>query len=278
MKESLITALNDLAKEGNAVKPVRLHTTQWDSTLPEYLHYRSQRDLVSNAALLLPLQIYHRVQLTENPPMFMGTSGSSIPISYSQKETNIIEGSCNSHSNKFPTGSPEIRTTHKVKSSNQWSDYSMRNCRPNTSFPVDTGACLSAIDEEFIETTYGPFPPQITNSGQSLVQSVSGDTVPILEKITLPLKLSGSTYSCDFQVMWNLSYTAKLGRDFLQENQAVIDLENHSIVFKESEETQRWKCAHVSIGCRNVSYSNEAWSRNTVRHTRRFTALPTGVQ
>ena len=99
-------------------------------------------------------------------------------------------------------------------------------------FLVDTGACLSAIDEQFSKKTYGPFPPEITNGVLPSVQSVSGDRVPILGKIHLPLKLNGSTYLCDFHIMRNLAYTAILGPDFLQENQALIDLENHSITFK----------------------------------------------
>ena len=44
--------------------------------------------------------------------------------------------------------------------------------------------------------------------------------------------LNGCEYSCEFHVTQGLAYDAIIGRDFLQENRALIDLDNSSITFK----------------------------------------------
>ena len=50
----------------------------------------------------------------------------------------------------------------------------------------------------------------------------------------MPLHLNGGQYPCEFHVMQNLAFDAILGRDFLQENRALIDLDNSTITIKES--------------------------------------------
>ena len=97
---------------------------------------------------------------------------------------------------------------------------------------VDTGACVSAIDEQFFWKIYGNFPPKMSDGSLSSVQTVSGDTVPVLGKITVPLQLNGREHPCDFHVMQNLAYDAILGRDFLQKNGAQIDLVDNTLSFK----------------------------------------------
>ena len=54
----------------------------------------------------------------------------------------------------------------------------------------------------------------------SSVQTVSGEEVPLLGKITVPLHLNGRQFPCEIHVVQNLAYDAILGRDFLQENRA----------------------------------------------------------
>ncbi len=78
---------------------------------------------------------------------------------------------------------------------------------------MDTGACVSAIDEKFLTKIYGKFPPKLSDGLLSSVQTFSGDTVPVLGKITVPLQLNGHEYSCEFHVMQSLAYDAILGRD-----------------------------------------------------------------
>ena len=104
---------------------------------------------------------------------------------------------------------------------------------------VDTGACVSAIDETFVRKTYGQFLPKMTDGSLPSVQTISGDTVPLLGKITIPLKLNGFEYSCGFHVMTSLAFDAILGRDFLQRHRAWIDLETNSLTFKGSADVRK---------------------------------------
>ena len=97
---------------------------------------------------------------------------------------------------------------------------------------VDTGACVSAIGEQFLKNIYGEFSLKISDGCLASVQTVSGEEVPLLGKITVPLNLNGSQYPCTFHVMQSLAYDAILGRDFLQENGALIDLHNGTITIK----------------------------------------------
>ena len=66
----------------------------------------------------------------------------------------------------------------------------------------------------------------------SSVQTVSGEQVPVLGKITLPLQLQGREYTCELHFMQNLAYDAILGRDILQKNGALIDLVDSTLSFK----------------------------------------------
>ncbi|KAL9951635.1 hypothetical protein ACROYT_G044337, partial [Oculina patagonica] len=96
---------------------------------------------------------------------------------------------------------------------------------------VDTGACVSAIDQQFFTKIYGQFPPKLSDGSLLSVQTFNGDTVPVLGKITVPLQLNGHKYSCEFHVMQSLAYEAILGRDFLQKNGALINLVDSTICF-----------------------------------------------
>ena len=97
---------------------------------------------------------------------------------------------------------------------------------------MDTGACVSAIDIQLFTKIYGHFPPNMSKSSLSSVQTVRGEEVPVLGKITIPLQLQGRECTCEFHVMQNLAYGAILGRDFLQKNEALIDLVNSTLSFK----------------------------------------------
>ena len=97
---------------------------------------------------------------------------------------------------------------------------------------VDTGACVSAIDEQLVTKIYGHFPPKMSKGSLSSVQTVSGERVSVLGKITIPLQLQGREYICEFHIMQNLAYDAILGRDFLQKNGALIDLVDSTLSFK----------------------------------------------
>ena len=94
---------------------------------------------------------------------------------------------------------------------------------------LDTGASVSAIKEEVLKEIYGDVPFSTVQTGKDNLQ---------LRRITLPLYLKESQFPCEFQVVQNLTYDAILGRDFLQVNRAMIDLDNNTITLKESANQQ----------------------------------------
>ena len=94
---------------------------------------------------------------------------------------------------------------------------------------LDTGASVSAIKEEVLKEIYGDVPFSTVQTGKDNLQ---------LRRITLPLYLKESQFLCEFRVVQNLTYDAILGRDFLQVNRAMIDLDNNTITLKESANQQ----------------------------------------
>ena len=99
---------------------------------------------------------------------------------------------------------------------------------------LDTGASVSAIKEEVLKEIYGDVPFSTVQTGKDNLQ---------LRRITLPLYLKESQFLCEFRVVQNLTYDAILGRDFLQVNRAMIDLDNNTITLKESANQQEQACS-----------------------------------
>ena len=89
---------------------------------------------------------------------------------------------------------------------------------------IDTGAWVSAIDERFVKNIYGHYPKQMTDGVVPSVKTISGDRVPVLGKIDMPVKINGCIYQSQFHVMQHLPYEVILEQDFLLKNNAVIDL------------------------------------------------------
>ena len=61
------------------------------------------------------------------------------------------------------------------------------------------------------------------------VKTVSGEALPVLGMLTTPLDIAKGSYSCTFLVVQDLPYDALLGRDFLRENGAIINLEESAL-------------------------------------------------
>ena len=114
----------------------------------------------------------------------------------------------------------------------------------NVQLIVDTGACLSVIDEQFLKKIYRQSFPKMTDDYLPSILTVNRERVPVLGKITIPIELNGSDYLCDFHVMQHLAYDAILGRDFLQQNQALIDLSNNKISFQRSADVSKHSKKH----------------------------------
>ena len=98
---------------------------------------------------------------------------------------------------------------------------------------IDTGACVSAIDEKLVKEIHGiGYSAKMTDGPLPSVSTISGERVPVLGQIQLPLKLNGVMYNSQFHVIPNFPYEAILGHDFLLKNDAVIDLRNKCVSLK----------------------------------------------
>ena len=98
---------------------------------------------------------------------------------------------------------------------------------------VDTGACVSAIDEQLVKRIYGSQAARITDGFIPSVKTVNGKEVPVLGMIDVPVKLNGIVYQSQFHVIQNLAHEVILGCDFLQEHEAVIDLKHSTLTLKD---------------------------------------------
>ena len=58
---------------------------------------------------------------------------------------------------------------------------------------------------------------------------MSGEALPVLVMFTTPLDIANGSYSCIFLVIQDLPYDALLGRDFLRENGAIINLKESTL-------------------------------------------------
>ena len=58
---------------------------------------------------------------------------------------------------------------------------------------------------------------------------MSGEALPVLGMFTTPLGIANGSYSCTFLVVQDLPYDALLGRDFLRENGAIINLKESTL-------------------------------------------------
>ena len=95
-------------------------------------------------------------------------------------------------------------------------------------FLVDSGACSSVITEKFTQQMYGDqYPAKVSDGVLQSIHTISGDDVPLLGKIDTQVKFDGVLYPIQFHVTKNLPCEAILGRDFLHQHDAVIDLKNN---------------------------------------------------
>ena len=94
---------------------------------------------------------------------------------------------------------------------------------------VDTGAAISVIDKEVLQDVYEDQLPQLQIDNLGDVKTVSGEALPVLGVFTTPLDIANGSYSCTFLVVQDLPYDALLGRDFLRENGAIINLKESTL-------------------------------------------------
>ena len=73
--------------------------------------------------------------------------------------------------------------------------------------------------------------PSLKTSTSSVppINTVSGDRLPILGQVTLPLEIEGRCHSCRMYVIEDLGFEVVLGRGFLEEKGAVINFHNGTV-------------------------------------------------
>ena len=94
---------------------------------------------------------------------------------------------------------------------------------------VDTGAAISVIDEEVLQEVYREQLLQLQTDNLGDVKTVSGEALPVLGMFTTALDIANGSYSCTFIVVQDLPYDALLGRDFLRENGAIVNLKQSTL-------------------------------------------------
>ena len=94
---------------------------------------------------------------------------------------------------------------------------------------VDTGAAISVIDKEVLQEVYREQFPKLQTDSLGDVKTVSGEALPVLGMFTTALDIANGSYSCTFIVVQDLPYDALLGRDFLRENGAIINLKESTL-------------------------------------------------
>ena len=93
-------------------------------------------------------------------------------------------------------------------------------------FRLDTGACASIIEEKLLNKIYGQGATTWTNGSVQFVETITGQKVPLLGKVKIPVKINGVLYPSCFRVVQGLCHEAILGHDFLQAYGAVINFKN----------------------------------------------------
>ena len=96
---------------------------------------------------------------------------------------------------------------------------------------VDTGAAVTVISEDFYKTVLSPYFAIKQNDSLESVKTANGCSVPVKGLVSFPIMIGQSEYSCAASIVSGLSYNIVLGRDFLHQFSAVIDVRGHLVTF-----------------------------------------------
>ena len=96
---------------------------------------------------------------------------------------------------------------------------------------VDTGAAVTVVSEKFYKEILRARHPLITEGGLDSVRTADGNSVPVRGTVTFSIILGHTSYLCSASVVVGLSYNIVLGRDFLHDFSAVIDIRGQVVTF-----------------------------------------------
>ena len=152
---------------------------------------------------------------------------------------------------------------------------------------VDTGAAISVIDKEVLQEVYKEQLLQLQTDNLGDVKTVIGEALPVLGMFTTALDIANGTYSCTFIVVQDLPYDALLGRDFLRENGAIINLKESTLqldgkrdeLYPETELAKGLTCEQSPVQpnrCEEFTKENSATEKTPIKQNRasRKRALP----
>ena len=89
---------------------------------------------------------------------------------------------------------------------------------------VDTGAAVTVISTEFYHRVLSMSSPLENSQILQSVKTANGAHIPIEGIATFDIRLGRTEYRCSAYVISGLSYSVVLGRDFLQQNRAIINV------------------------------------------------------
>ena len=97
-------------------------------------------------------------------------------------------------------------------------------CGKKFSFLVDTGAIVSAIKADVWRQLPPPtkHPPEPTRI--KTIRAVNGQNISVLGQVEIPFEIQAKIYPYRALIIQDLAYDAILGRDFLEQYEAKIDL------------------------------------------------------
>ena len=202
------------------------HAEEISSDVEQSLFYETSKFTINGQDSSLQLQ--HVIGLRNND------DASKQCPSLEEHHTYVIPShvcpvSCQSHSQSSPLQS----TKNVVKESSQAKprDLTVRAQLNGQSIKalVDTGAAISVIDKEVLQEVYKEQFPKLQTDNLGDVKTVSGEALPVLGMFTTALDIANGSYSCTFIVVQDLPYDALLGRDFLRENGAIINLKESTL-------------------------------------------------
>jgi transposase InsO family protein len=101
----------------------------------------------------------------------------------------------------------------------------------NTKALVDTGACISCISLHFLKLTYPHLWNKLQPSQYQHVFGVGGEKHKVLGSLEIKLHIQSKPFTAKVHVFDRLHHHFILGRDFLKQHRANIDLGNNCVTF-----------------------------------------------